>query len=284
MPPGAHIDVYLPNGLTRQYSLTNGPGDSQQFRIAVKLAPNSRGGSSAIWGIEEGEVLSIGLPRDAFPLAPDASEHILVAAGIGITPLFSMAQHLSHRGHRFHLRYFGRSYDEMPFRSEIASSSLAPHAQVCAGLPRKDILANLQTLLAAPNPHKHLYVCGPPAFMELAIATAIAKGWLPATIHSEAFAHSVSSGDSSPLTVTLARSGMRVPVKEGQTILDAVRAAGITHESSCEVGVCGACIAHVLSGEPDHRDQFLDEDEKQSGRVMLICVSRARGSELTLDL
>jgi vanillate monooxygenase ferredoxin subunit len=280
---GAHIDVHA-GELVRQYSLINTTADDGSYRIAIKLEPNSRGGSRLMHALAEGELLKIGLPRNNFALCPDASHSVLLAGGIGITPLLGMAYHLLARDNSFSLDYFARSSDAAAFAAEIQSTALAPRSRFHLGLTGDTVKQVLASTLNASSSNTHVYACGPGPFMQAVREAVAARPGL--VLHLEYFTAEPPAGDPAADTfrVRLAKSGMTVEVNADQTIIEALRAAGIVVETSCEQGVCGTCMTTVLAGRPDHRDLLLTDEEHKIGDQMLICVSRSLDAELVLDL
>ncbi|WP_038210953.1 PDR/VanB family oxidoreductase [Xenophilus azovorans] len=287
LPPfsaGAHIDVRLPSNLTRQYSLCNSPADRTRYLIGVLLDPASRGGSKAMHAVREGEILEISEPRNHFPLHP-AAHSVLLAGGIGITPILCMAEQLAHVGASFELHYCVRSDDRLAFRDRLAQSDFSGrvHTYVDAlpGGPHFD----LQTVLANPLPEKHVYVCGPGGFIDAVVQTAAALNWAEGCVHREYFAGTepVKEGER-PFQVRLASSGQCIPVHPTQSIAQALMAHGIDVPLSCEQGVCGTCLTRVLKGEPDHRDLYLSRAEREAHDQILVCCSRSRSAELILDI
>ncbi|MBV8645536.1 MAG: PepSY domain-containing protein, partial [Candidatus Eremiobacteraeota bacterium] len=285
-PAGAHIDVRLPSGLLRQYSLTNGPGDDAGgYHIAVRLASDSRGGSAAMHALREGDTLTISAPRNRFPLYAGARHHVLIAAGIGITPLYAMVRHLDASGASYELHYFTRSPAATAFRESLGAARYADRVHFHFGVARERIQLILRDLLGARPDGAHLYVCGPAQFMAL-VQDAAAHAWPTEAIHREHFAADplAEASPAAAFDLTLARSGRTVGVPEGASILQVLAECGVAVDSSCEQGLCGTCATRVLDGEPDHRDVFLTEAERRRGDTMLVCVSRAKGDHLVLDL
>lgn len=280
---GAHVDVHL-DGLTRQYSLINTVDSDGSYRIAVKLEPDSRGGSRRMHGFSEGDVLKIGLPRNHFALDASTAHSVLLAGGIGVTPLLGMAAHLLAREKSFSFDYFGRSYEALAFADEIRQSALSARTRFHLGLMPDAVQKVLAARLEALPPDSHVYACGPAPFMQAARDAIAAKPG--AVLHLEYFAAEPATLDpaAGSFRVRLAKSGSTIVVDGGQTIIEALRAAGIAIEASCEQGVCGTCLTTVLGGRPDHRDMLLSEEERQAGNQMLLCVSRSLDSELVLDL
>lgn len=281
--PGAHIDVHLPCGLIRQYSLWNGPGETDTYRIGVKREAEGRGGSAAMHALQPGDRLEISAPRNNFALADSDGPALLLAGGIGITPLLSMARHLHARGQDHTLHLFARNAEHAPFLRELGD---LPHAPVHLGLIPPTLDKVLAGLLADPDPQAHLYLCGPGPFMDLVERQAAIAGWPQARVHLERFSADPESIDTSGDTfeVILKQSGQRITVEEGQTIIEAMEEAGIVPLTSCEQGVCGTCMTTVIEGEPDHRDDYLSAAEKAAGNVIMPCVSRCKGKRLVLDL
>ncbi|MDH7452228.1 PDR/VanB family oxidoreductase [Luteimonas composti] len=285
--PGSHIDVQLESGLVRQYSLCNGPGEQGVFEIAVKREPASRGGSAAVHaGFRVGGLVPVSAPRNSFPLQDDADHHLLLAGGIGITPLLSMARHLAAAGKPFHLHYFVRSARDAAFRELLASPTLRGSVTQHHGLDPAETADVLRAVSRVRPSGGHLYVCGPAPFM--ACATGAAGAWPEGTVHQEWFAAAPSDSDGAatgrPFRVRLARQDVEFEVAPGQSILQALDAHDIFAPRSCEQGFCGTCEVAVLEGEPDHRDTYLSEEERRRGKVMMPCVSRCRGPLLVLDL
>lgn len=281
--PGAHIDVHLPNGMTRQYSITNGPGDLLSYVIGVKAESAGKGGSKVlVETVREGDLLAISEPRNNFPLRRDATRTVLIAGGIGITPLLSMARFLDKSSLPYELHYFVRSGEQAAFRDQLE----ALHGKVIIhqGLPRDEIAATIATSLGEWSMAQHVYVCGPSAMLESVRATAAAQGWPDEAIHFEYFKNDKVIDNSSSFEIELARSAMTLHVPAGKTILEIMREAGLTVPSSCEQGACGTCLTTVIEGEIDHQDVYLNNSEKASNACMMTCVSRARSSRLVLDI
>ncbi|WP_447927134.1 cytochrome P450 [Vreelandella sp. EE27] len=284
--PGAHIDVHVGPDLVRQYSLCNAVGD-RYYSIAIKREPESRGASRAMHeDIGEGDLLTIGPPRNNFELQAGAGHYVLVAGGIGITPLLSMARHLEAMGASFELQYFTRSDKYTAFRDILNSPKFSDRVTIHHGLEPDDVRQTLKERLGVHPDDGHLYLCGPRPFMDMVEETALNVGWLPETIHLEYFAadQSVLEGPKGEFTVHLARSGIDVEVTAEQSIVDALADHDVYLDTSCEQGVCGTCIVNVMEGEVDHRDAYLSAQEQDAGDQMCPCVSRAKGKRLVLDL
>jgi len=283
---GSHVDVSLPGGLTRQYSLCNDPTETHRYLIAVLRDPASRGGSAAMHdAVRQGDALTISTPKNHFALAHEAGSHLLLAGGIGITPLLCMAERLANVGAAFQMHYCTRSRARTAFAQRIAASAFAPcvqfhHDDGPAG-QRLDVAA----LLADRPAGRHLYVCGPQGFMDTVLGSARAQGWPEAQLHYEFFSADVAplAGDAA-FEVQLASSGRVVVVPAGRSIVHALAEAGVTVATSCEQGVCGTCLTRVIAGVPEHRDLYLTPEEQAAGDQFLPCCSRSRSARLVLDL
>jgi len=282
---GAHIDVRLDGDTVRQYSLCGAPGTRDMYRIAVKYAPDSRGGSRAMHErVGVGDALVIGGPRNHFPLVDGARHHVLMAAGIGITPLLAMAQELQAHGASYELHYFTRSIVGTAFHRMLSAPPYAGqvrfHHAVGGGL--RDVL---RRVLAPCPPGHHLYLCGPRRFTEV-VDEVTAGIWPADAIHVEHFGGdpAINAMPGRAFEVTLGRSKRTIPVAADHSIVDALCAHGIEVATSCREGVCGTCLTGVIAGTPEHRDAFLSDRERKAGDKMMICVSRAASRELVLDL
>lgn len=283
---GAHIDVHLGSGLIRQYSLCNDPAERHAYRIGVLRDARSRGGSVAMHALAEGTEIEIGEPKNHFPLAADARHSLLIAGGIGVTPILCMAESLAGTGASFELHYCTRSFAHTAFRERLSRPDLAARTRLYHDSAPEAERIDLGKLLAMPAPGTHLYVCGPGGFIDLVLDRARAAGWPEARLHREYFAApaAAAAGEDRPFQVELASSGRRVDVAAGQSVVKALAAAGIDILTSCEEGVCGTCLTRVLSGEPDHRDVYLTDEEKAANDQFLPCCSRSRSPVLVLDL
>ncbi|WP_233856614.1 PDR/VanB family oxidoreductase [Paraburkholderia sp. HD33-4] len=285
--PGAHIDVTSPSGVTRQYSLCGDPEclDSQIF--AVKKEEQSRGGSRSLHEeVSVGTELSVGAPRNLFRLEESADEHILIGAGIGITPLLSMAYRLAARQARFTLHYFARSEAHAAFMTLLTREPFAQHVKLHFGVEPDQLKPALDACLRDAGANAHVYTCGPSPFMDLVVASAGQR--LPAeSIHLERFKAEPAPAPETSLDsfdVQLASSGQTVRVDAKTSIVDALASIGIEVDTSCGEGVCGTCMVDVVSGEPEHRDHCLSKAERASNSVICCCVSRSRTPVLVLDL
>ncbi|MFJ5778768.1 PDR/VanB family oxidoreductase [Streptomyces sp. NPDC093094] len=269
--PGAHLDLVLPSGLVRQYSLCGDPEDTSSYTVAARLVPDGRGGSREVHEqVQEGTELEVRGPRNRFPLV-EAGSYVFVAGGIGITPVLPMLRALP-EGAAWRLLYCGRSRASMPFLEDVlklGGDRVTVVAEDESGRPDLDgFLANVPEGAA-------VYACGPEGLM------AAVAGRAP-KVRLERFAPRASAGGDHAFEVELARSGRTVTVPAGTSVLAAVRAELPDTLYSCEQGFCGTCLQRVLEGEVDHRDELLTDGERDDS--MLICVSRARGGRLVLDM
>lgn len=283
---GAHVDVHVAPGIVRQYSLCNSPEDHGVYRIAVLNEPDSRGGSAGMHAqIHEGSTLRISTPRNHFSLASGATRSVLLAGGIGITPILAMARTLHAEGSPFDLHYCGRSATRMAFIDELMGAAFAPSVQIHCDDGAQEQRFDAQRVLIAQQPGVHLYVCGPTGFMNFVLSSARLAGWPEEQLHREYFAAAPvdTSGDGS-FSVQLAKSGKHLEVPANKSALEVLLACGIDLPYSCEAGVCGTCVTRVLEGTPDHRDSFLTDAEKAAGNQFTPCCSRAHTSSLVLDL
>lgn len=283
--PGAHIDIHLPIGLSRSYSLCNDARENHRYVLGVLRDRASRGGSHYIHDqLRVGNRLAISPPRNHFPLHEGAAHSVLVAGGIGITPLLGMARRLVARGRSFELLYLARTRRSAAFLDELEALKvpMTLHLDDERGGP-PDLMRLLARFRSARD--VHLYACGPGAMLDAFERTCAELG-LP-NIHVERFSAVVQppSGDAQgAFTVELARSDRTFSIKAGKSILDTLLEAGLDIEHSCFDGVCGACETRVLAGEPDHRDSVLSPGERAANKTMMICVSGAKGASLRLDL
>ncbi|MDF3833204.1 PDR/VanB family oxidoreductase [Cupriavidus basilensis] len=281
---GAHIDVHLPNGMIRQYSLCNPPHVRDHYLIGVLKDPATRGGSQSLHEeVTEGDVLTISLPRNLFSLADHAQRHLLLAGGIGITPLIAMAWHLEARRANYHLHYYTRSPQRTAFLEQIRTSSLAgnvSHWFDSAPSQEKPTVAEL--LRRAPR-DTHVYVCGPAGFINHVIDECGRVGWPAGQVHFERFTAAPSTGETE-FTVVIRSSGQRIPIAGDTSVVQALECAGISIPVSCEQGICGTCLTRICAGVPDHRDQYLTKDERMAANMFTPCCSRSLTPELVLDL
>ncbi|MEC4591971.1 MULTISPECIES: PDR/VanB family oxidoreductase [Nitrospirillum] len=287
--PGAHIDVAVGGagdgtGLTRQYSLYSAPADNRRYGIAVQREAEGRGGSRTLCDtVAAGDTVRIRRPRALFTLAAGATSHVMIAGGIGITPLLSMASHLAGEG-GVTLHYLVRRRERAALL-DTARQAVGPenlHLHVTAETGRPD----LAVLIGPPAPGRHFYLCGPAALLDAAIATAEGLGWPADHIHLERFAAEPGTDASAnrPFLLRLRSTGAVIPVMADQTAAEALAGANVELPISCAEGVCGACITGVLDGTPEHRDCVLTEAEHKANRLFTPCCSRAVSEMLVVDL
>lgn len=288
LPPfsaGAHVDVHVPGGLIRQYSLCNDVRERSHYRIAVLKDPRSRGGSQSMHDVvTEDSVLAIGSPRNNFPLVP-ARKSLLFAGGIGVTPLLSMARHLDATGMDFELHYCARSASRTAFLDEIATAPFAKRVHIHHDDGPAEQMLDARTALGQPAGDIHAYICGPQGFIEHLTSAARSQGWPEEQVHLEYFGvEPVKTGGDLCFQICLASSGQCYEVPSGVTVVQALQAHGVVIPISCEQGVCGTCVTRVLSGECDHRDMYFTDEEKARNDQFTPCCSRARSPTLVLDL
>ncbi|WP_341481304.1 PDR/VanB family oxidoreductase [Variovorax terrae] len=279
---GAHIDVVLPGGLARQYSLVSHRLDDPQcLLIAVKRDAASRGGSRYLHeSARVGQTLLISEPRNNFPLAPEATGHsVLVAGGIGITPVWSMVQALQAQGRSWELHYACRSRPDAAFLRELQA---LPQAHFFFDDEHPGERLNLQAIAERQAPGTHFYCCGPGPMLDA--FEAATRQQPRAQVHVERFQARTALSAEGEFVVELARSARVVVVPGGKSILDTLKEAGIDVASSCEQGICGACETRVLAGTVDHQDSILSPAEQAANDTMMICCSRSQGERLVLDL
>ena len=282
---GAHIDVHLPGGLIRQYSLCNHPEERHRYLIGVLKDPASRGGSRSLHEqIQPGMRLHISEPRNLFTLAPQARRSLLFAGGIGITPILCMAEHLAQSGAAFELHYCARARDRAAFVEHLRQAPYADRVFLHFD-EEPETLLDAARVLAAPGNDVHLYVCGPGGFMQHILDTAKNQVWQEACLHREYFAAAPTDtrADGS-FSVKLARSGQVFDVPADCSVVQALERHGIEIPISCEQGVCGTCLTRVLEGVPEHRDMFLTEAEQACNDQFTPCCSRSKTPMLVLDL
>lgn len=283
---GAHVDLELPNGLMRSYSLSDA-GRSDRYRITVARDINSAGGSSFLAEkVRAGDTLKVGDPRNNFPLREDAVRSVFIAGGIGVTPFVPMAMRLNELGRPWRLHYCVRTRDRAALLEELQTLAAAGQGEVIMNFDEEPggTMLDLRGVISGLGAGEHVYCCGPIGMLDAFRASCDALGIESERVHFEYFKSNVESATEGGFKVVLARSGITLPVKSGETILQAVLAAGVDVPSSCEEGVCGSCETRVLAGEPDHRDLILSDQEKKAGRTMMICCSGSKSASLTLDL
>ncbi|MGE5539606.1 MAG: 2Fe-2S iron-sulfur cluster-binding protein [Gemmatimonas sp.] len=283
---GAHIDVLMDNGQRRSYSLANNPTERNRYVIGVLREPASRGGSAWMHdAVKAGMTLKATAPLNNFKLAEDAKEHILIAGGIGITPILAMGHRLKALGANATLHYCTRSPEKTSFKAEVQEAfggKVVFHHD--GGDPSKGI--KLADVLKTRHEGAHLYICGPSGLLEA--ARKASAHWPDETVHFEHFAATPMKKPATanePFEVYLSRRKLTLTVPADKSILEVVRAAGVEADSSCETGICSTCETRLISGRADHRDEVLSEADRIANKKILICTSRAMpGEKLVLDL
>lgn len=278
---GAHIDVHIPGGLVRQYSLCNSPAETHRYVIAVLNVENGRGGSRAMHdSIRVGQTIAVSEPRNHFPLSAGAGRYLLLAGGIGVTPILAMADTVRRAGREFSLVYCTRSPRDTPFLASLSEYHDSVRFHHDGGDPARAF--DLAALLSDIKAGTEVYCCGPRGFMD-AVRRAAAH-WPAGTVHFEDFNPAAADDDDDgPFTVEIASTGERYQVPPEKTILEVLREAGMDCDSSCEAGLCGVCCVSYSDGAVIHRDSVLTDDER-AGQVAICCSRAAPGSLLKLDL
>ena len=284
LPPftaGAHIALKTPKGLVRKYSLCNDPFERDRYQVAIKREANGRGGSlDLIDNVKVGDTLMVAPPVNDFGLPPRGQDFLFIAGGIGVTPMMAMIHELRAAGKRFRLFYFNRTPEMTAFRDALSAAELKDSVVIHydQGDPARSY--DLKPVLKERQNREHLYCCGPRPLMEA--VRAMTDHWSPTAVHFEAFSEAEThKATDRPFNVRLARTGKTVAVPADKTILEVLRDNGLDVPSSCETGTCGTCRTKMLAGEADHRDLVLAEHEKAD--TIMICVSRAKSDEITLD-
>ncbi len=288
LPPfsaGAHIDVHLPGGMTRSYSLLNDPQETHRYCIGVNLDAHSRGGSRYLHEqLRTGAVLSISAPRNLFEMDESAPFNVFIAGGIGITPMLSMIARSQALGTPWRLHYAARTRQHAGFLDLLARYQDQPGTDVQLNFDQESggRMLDLNAVIAALPEGAHVYACGPaPMLQAYEQATASLP---PARVHREYFAAKEAAATDGSYTVTLARSQRTLQIQPSQTLLDGLIAIGAEPTFSCQQGICGTCEVKVLEGTPDHRDMVLTEAEQAANDRMMVCCSGAKSARLVLDL
>jgi len=282
---GAHIDLHLPNGMVRSYSLLNAPGETHRYMVAVLKDKASRGGSRCVHEqLRVGMKLAISAPRNNFPLHEDAGHTVLVAGGIGVTPILCMGRRLQQLGKSFEVLYFARSRQSAALAPEIEALGVPVHWHFDS---EKGGPPDLKALLGARNgaANTHFYACGPTLMLDNFVATCEGLGLANAHIERFSAVEVAASADANQsYTVELRKSGKTFTITPEKSLLQTLLDAKIDADYSCEEGICGACETRVLEGVPDHRDSVLSASEQASNKMMMICVSGCKSDRLVLDL
>jgi ferredoxin-NADP reductase len=285
LPPftaGAHIDLHLANGMIRSYSLVNDQGERHRYVIAVNNDAAGRGGSKLVHdSLRAGQVIEISHPRNNFVLHENAAHSVLIAGGIGITPLLSMIRRLEALGRSWEVHYAARTRPAAAFLDEL--SALRPsNLHLTFDHEPQAKMIDLVAIVKSAHPDAHLYCCGPVSMLE---AFEAATADRPAShVHVEYFKAKEKPAADGGFEVKLARSKQTIAVQPGQTILDALLSAGVNVNYACSEGVCGTCETKVIEGVPDHRDLFLSRKEQQANKSIMICCSGSKSPTLILDI
>ncbi|PVX82448.1 Rieske 2Fe-2S domain-containing protein [Paraburkholderia unamae] len=284
LTPGMHVSVTTPVGLVRQYSILNAPHERESFLIGVKREVQSLGGSRSMHDdVQDGVELKITVPRNGFPLRRNGRRPVLIAGGIGITPILSMAQALNASGDSYEMHYFVRTPEHTPFRERLRS--LGKNVYLHTGLDAYGTRQRLEEIVELLNPESaEIYTCGPGPMIDTVKEVAVGRGFPEESVRFEYFKNTDIPTGGEAFEVTLAKSGKTVTVAAGQTLLQACWDAGAPIEASCEQGVCGTCMTAVLDGEPEHHDTYLSKQERASGKWIMPCVSRCKSKKLVLDI
>ena len=276
---GAHLNLHLGTGLSRQYSLCNPSKNPDVYELAVLIESESRGGSKAVAALAVGDLVESDEPQNHFGLKT-ASNHRLFAAGIGITPMLAMARELEGRGSKFDLLYRAKSSDKAAFYLELNGSDFVQFSFSSEGA------LDFADKVAAPSADEQLYVCGPQRFIDAVLEAAKEAGWRSDQLNREYFNAAVpeSEDGDKPFTVKLKSTGDEYQIPVDQTISQVLEDAGVFVPLSCESGVCGTCLVDVISGEPDHRDLYMSDEEHAANRQITVCCSRSKTPLLEIDL
>lgn len=289
--PGSHLKVHIPAlNDHRCYSLislephcANGQCPDR-YRLGVRLEENSAGGSRFMHDLKVGDTLTVSGPKNDFPLhdaTPGETETVLIAGGIGITPIASMAAALHHQGRPYQLHYAGRTLQQLAYLDEL---------QQLAGMAVRhyaddtDTRFSLDALLDGLSKDQHIYVCGPKGLIDAVIEGCKQRGWPGDHVHFELFVTAAPQEGDQPFEVELRQSGVTLQIPADKTIVDVMEEQGLDPMIDCKRGECGVCTCDVIEGEVDHRDYFLSDSEKASNKVIQICISRAKTPRLVLDL
>jgi ferredoxin-NADP reductase len=280
--PGAHIDVEGPTAITRQYSLCGRPDGDDAYVVAVKRETDSRGGSAALHTLKVGDRLKVSEPRNLLSMDDSALHHVLIAAGIGITPMLSLARYMDVRDISFELHYFASAAEDaafLPILMEKCPEKLHAHL----GITRDEQTAVMEGIVASAPEGSHAYLCGPGGFMDKT-RELLSPRFADREIHFENFqadSSGIDTSDDESFTVELEGEEYEIPAD--RSIVDVLNENGAEIDTSCKEGICGTCIMEVLEGIPEHRDNVLTADEREANETMAVCISRAKTPRLSLD-
>ncbi len=279
--PGAHVRLLLRHGAWSRknaYSLVANPADRRHLSVIVRRVERSKGGSAFLHEqVGEGHVIEAGLPANLFPVVRTARRHLMVSGGIGLTPFLAYIAAFEADGTPWELHHFCRADERGAFEALLAHY---PAARIHIRCDAE--LGGLAQALTRQPLGTHVYTCGPALLMEAVRDLALASGWPPVRLHAESFGGAAEGGEA--FVAVLRRSGIEVKVGPDTSLLDAIEAAGVEAPCLCRGGACGQCITPVAEGIPEHRDHFLDAEERASNRLIMTCVSRAQTPRLVLDL
>jgi ferredoxin-NADP reductase len=280
--PGAHIDLHLPNGMIRQFSLCAPNTDPDSYVVGIKRDAASRGGSRYIFDeMRVGHDIKISAPRNNFPLVENAEHILLIAGGIGITPVWCMAQELAAQKKPWKLYYSCRTRDEMAFLETL--QQFGPEfVELHLDDEADGKFLDLAAIVAAAPPNTHMYCCGPKAMLTAFEAAAASRP--RGEVHVEYFTAKAEAATAGGFWVELAKSGEEYYIPEGKKILEVLFDAGVDVDYSCELGICGECVTRVISGIPDHRDAVLSEEEQAANDKVMICCCGCKTERLVLDM
>jgi vanillate O-demethylase ferredoxin subunit len=279
---GSHVDVFIKEDLTRQYSICSDPAENAYYRLGIQKDELSTGGSRAIFNhFQEEQIIEISEPRNHFKLDVNGEEFVLIGGGIGITPILAMAQWLATNGKKFKLFYLARSKDLFGFSDLLNQSNLKDHVHYHSDSDKG--LPDLGNMIGEWKDGSQVYCCGPAPLMDAVANTC--KKWPSKSVHFEHFTRGeVDDSGNEEFEVQLGKDGPVITVTADKSVLDVLEANGIEVETQCTQGLCGTCEHAVLVGEVDHRDLVLDDDEKAENSCMMVCVSRAKSKRIVLDV
>lgn len=283
---GSHIDLHIREGLIRQYSLCNDPAENHRYLLGVLKEPISTGGSIAMHeNVQEGDTVEVSQPRNSFHLIEEADYSLLLAGGIGVTPILAMAQRLVTLGKKFDMHYCTRSRARCAFHDMLQNSSYTERVHIHFDDGPKEQLLEIPGLLKEYPAGANVYVCGPKGFMDVVISNA-EQHWPAGTVHREYFSADPQAGhdDDDSFEVKIASTGETYTIPSDQSIVEALLEHDIEIPVSCEQGICGTCLTPVIEGTPDHRDLFLSSAEHEANDQMTLCCSRSKSDILVLDL
>ena len=283
---GSHIDVEMRPGLVRQYSLCNDPDEEQRYRIAVKRDEDGRGGSKFMHDeLRPGTTIKIGKPRNNFPLDEGFDNYVLIAGGIGITPILAMAYRLHREGKSFTMHICARNKQSLAFREELSALPFYDSIECYFDDAEHGARFNAGTAIGQYSGNQSLYVCGPGGFMSGIMSAARDNGWPADHLFSEAFVPvDAANTENTEFEVKIASSGEVLTVGADESLIDVLHNNGYAVMCSCTQGICGSCITPVLEGVPEHRDAIMTDKQRAANTQMTVCVSRAKSSRLVLDL